>query len=85
MRLIDGDKLVNTIVFHTDMPSEYKEQVEDTIQDAPTIDAVPVVRCENCIFYEKVLSVQGFCNNYESIVYVNDFCSYGSRREDGEV
>lgn len=41
MRTIDADALVNRIVFHTDMPSEYKEQVEDTISDMPTIETEP--------------------------------------------
>ena len=41
MRTIDADALVNRIVFHTDMPSEYKEQVEDTISDMPTIEPEP--------------------------------------------
>ena len=41
MRTIDADTLVNRIVFHTDMPSEYKEQVEDTISDMPTIEPQP--------------------------------------------
>lgn len=41
MRTIDADALVNRIVFHTDMPSEYKEQVEDAISDMPTIEPEP--------------------------------------------
>ena len=40
-----------------------------------------LVRCKDCKFYEKALSVQGFCQKHESIVYVNDFCSYGEREE----
>lgn len=41
MRTIDADALINRIVFHTDIPSEYKEQVEDTISDMPTIETEP--------------------------------------------
>lgn len=41
MRAIDADTLVNRIVFHTDIPSEYKEQVEDTISDMQTIETEP--------------------------------------------
>ena len=40
MRPIDADALVNRIVFHIDMPSEYKEQVEDMISDMPTIEHI---------------------------------------------
>lgn len=90
MRLIDSDRLL------TDrMKSKYYHLPNgDTaipitdIEHAPTIDAVKVVRCKGCIFYEKNLSVQGFCHAHGSIVHVNAFCSYGSygeHKEDGEA
>ena len=41
MRTIDANALVNRLVFHTDRPSEYKEQVEDAISDMPTIEPEP--------------------------------------------
>lgn len=89
MRLIDGHALMESLKKATsnaikpDFTKGLLEARRLTI-NAPTIDAVEVVRCKDCIFYEKALSVQGFCHNHESIVYVNDFCSYGERREDGE-
>ena len=89
MRLIDADRLL------TDrMKSKYYHLPNgDTaipiidIEHAPTIDAVEVVRCKDCIFYEKALSVQGFCHAHGSIVSANAFCSYssyGEHKEDGE-
>jgi len=93
MRMIDADALES----HEQLEPmgngqyEYVEVVyKDDIDDAPAIDAVSVVRCEDCIFYEKTsmdgtianFSIQGFCHRYESIVYRNDFCSYGKRGED---
>ncbi len=54
MRLIDADALE---FFSAKIPDEYdaKSYIEgaglvlDKIDDAPTIDAVPVVRCKDCI------------------------------------
>lgn len=80
MRLIDVDAVMRNNLF--------TERDRGFLLDAPTVDAVEVVRCENCIFYEKALSVQGFCHNHGSIVSANAFCSYGSygkRRAGGEA
>ena len=41
-RLIDADKLINTFVFHTDLDSDTKEFIEDTINEAETVDAIPL-------------------------------------------
>lgn len=64
----------------------WTKQIRKTIAEWESENGI--VRCENCIFYEKALSVQGFCHNHGSIVSANAFCSYGSygeRREDGEA
>lgn len=99
MRLIDPEqitKMMSDLYISKDavnMTGEYQglwvrfRAIEKAVSEIPTIDAVEVVRCENCIFYEKALSVQGFCHNHGSIVSANAFCSYGSygkHREDGE-
>lgn len=45
---------------------------------SPTVDAVPIVRCQKCIFYDPAncsnwcSHPKGLCNPGES-----DFCSYG--------
>lgn len=70
MRLIDADKLVNRIVFHTNLPTEIKEEMEDEIEDAPTIDAVEVVRCKDCKEYK-------YCYLLPND---DDYCSKGERR-----
>lgn len=41
-RLIDADKLINTFVFDTDLDPDTKEFIEDTINDAKTVDAIPL-------------------------------------------
>ena len=61
--------------------------IHNAIDQAPTIDAVPVVRCRDCKYYEihkpKVLE------NCERKGYIipmkpDDFCSYGERKEGAE-
>lgn len=59
------------------------------LSNAPTVDAVPVVRCKDCRFCEVVFdiniigNVHLFCglsiNN--AAVQFGDFCSYGERKE----
>ena len=59
------------------------------IEQAPTVDAVPVVRCSNCIHWvtddlgNHVCSVFDIANSYGEPVMTkpDDFCSYGERKE----
>ncbi len=97
MGLIDRDKFFNDMYNMCNTKAQFVRglgeivnvvDVLEQIMNTPTIDAVEVVRCKDCIFYEKALSVQGFCHAHESIVSANAFCSYGSygkHKEDGEA
>ena len=54
------------------------------LQNAPTVDAVEVVRCKDCKWYAHDEDF-AFCDNYTSLMdHVGDetFCSYGERRDD---
>ena len=66
--------------------------VEDMIENAQTIDAVEVVRCRDCKFYDRnfeychnVVFGDGHANYSPPCVNDDDYCSFGVRREDGEV
>lgn len=52
------------------------------LREAPTVDAVEVVRCWKCKYHEDT-DVTGFkhCRLHSKIVRYNDFCSYGKRKE----
>ena len=95
MRLIDADRAAS--IENLDQYSELAavlgdvQTVRDILADAPTIDAVPVVRCRECKHsslpsgftqrYGKpgTLSCHfGPCNRRN--VNENDFCSYGQRK-----
>ena len=78
MRLIDADVLL----------AEYDRQHEGEpgkaqklIEDAPTVDAVEVVRCKDCK-YLMFSDFYGECGKgYMGIVRPDDFCSRGERKE----
>ena len=50
------------------------------LQEAPTVDAVEVVRCEDCVY-----RIRSICNHPYGLLYIteNSFCPYGERRTDG--
>lgn len=88
MRPIDADEL---------MEKYHKTPVWDSwveINNAPTIDAVPVVRCKDCIKWEadesyefdddgtKKLWVD--CSNSLHHCKDNHYCNYGERKESNE-
>ena len=49
------------------------------IEAAPTVDAVPVVRCRDCRSYNKPKT--GWCEVHLDREHMDDFCSYGERKE----
>ena len=88
MRLIDADWLSEAI--HDNVPAPYedaswaKENCLAEIDAAPTVDAVPVVRCLECKYR---FGNNGHSKNGCPIIDANiwmdddDFCSYGERKE----
>lgn len=66
--------------------------VFEQIKDAPTIDAVQVVRCRDCEYWKCNPNTKnyGVCrkvsyDDFEVVMEKDDFCSYSKRREDGEA
>ena len=50
------------------------------------LDAEKVVKCKECLYYEKGKSYEPYCNHpTHGIPYPNenDFCSYGERKDGG--
>jgi hypothetical protein len=73
MRLIDADALRSEFGV-----SDSAIIAKETIDDAPTIDAVPVVRCWECIYRD---GTPGQPNILCGQMHDDDFCSYGQRKE----
>lgn len=70
MRLIDADALPRH--GHRGGLVHWKD-----IEDAPTIDAVEVVRCRDCTLSGHM----GWCSFWGEDVDEEGFCSYGERSE----
>lgn len=77
MRLIDADALPKFTGYALSAT-----EVAMAVANAPTIDAVPVVRCKDCIWYNKDINQ---CRRQVcAVMYADDFCSYGERRDEQE-
>lgn len=79
MRLIDADatkRRVADTYFDTLIPC-----VNHALDDSPTIDAVPVVRCRECNHYEPCEGGKDLCCLHRIGVVKDDFCSYGERKD----
>lgn len=97
-RLIDADKRIAEIKkLYCDGCDNYggskcracwTDDAMCLIDDAPTVDAVEVVRCRDCKHWD---SETWFCDNHSTFGHhgfewnmfsEEDFCSYGERKDD---
>ena len=92
MRLIDADALQNILLpITTALEHEYGSLggavsgCMKHIDNAPTVDAVPVVRCRECKHRgtdDCIFHIKGEPADEELLLKLdNDFCSYGERKE----
>ena len=91
MRLIDGDALEKRLehLWNISDDSDFaNKEVWHALSEAPTIDAVPVVRCKNCKHgrpYKHTKEYVACEVDCEPIDRDSDFfCGDGERREDDE-
>ena len=90
-RLIDADKLIDIIDEWLDVVGEawvrkhtsYYGELLGCIEDAPTVDAVEVVRCKDCRYW---IESSRCCDNdvytwytFSPNTYEEDYCSYAER------
>ena len=86
MRLIDADQAssIENLDQYSDLAAVLGDvqTVRDILADAPTIDAVPVVRCPQCVHHED--NGYHFCNKWEHVLPDDSefFCAFGERKED---
>ena len=88
MRLIDADIFASELDFADadvceEFPDGYyefgisREKIRELLRDIPTVDAVPVVRCEKCVLH-------GNCATEDAFILAgieNPFCCVGKRKE----
>jgi hypothetical protein len=80
MRLIDADALNIYDVSPAD-GFVVMGVTEEDIDLAPTIDAVSVVRCKECRYWEMRNSPRGWCVVHQGYVSPQYFCADGERKE----
>jgi hypothetical protein len=68
--------------------NECVRTIADTLQDMPSADVAPVVRCENCIHWSdsnQCARPELSGNRWHDAKYFDtlpdDYCSYGERKE----
>ena len=82
MRLIDADAMRKDWLENGENEYIYDANcILESIDEQPTIDAVPVVRCKDCK-YLMFSDIYGECGKgVMGLVCPDDFCRYGVRRE----
>lgn len=85
MRLIDADALIKSCQDEKGLYFSYEAAVSaNTVDYAPTVDAVPVVRCKYCNMCKIVEYYGGgeklVCRLFDRSMLPDDFCSYGERK-----
>ena len=92
-RLIDADALSVRVMDASYWDNQDEDVIWNLVQDAPTIDAVEVVRCKDCkqlmLWCKPTDKVIGECfirkmNSEDEqfcMVGADDFCSYGERKD----
>ena len=87
MRLIDADEAIINFGFEWDDISPTRDEFVAFLKKQPTIDAVPVVRCEDCIRrYDTDECPMCFLIEGKYYEYTNEngFCDRGERKEGAE-
>lgn len=81
-------QLINKGEIHLDNLAEGFTEADRVIQEMPTVDAVEVVRCKDCVRCFKHTTKRNrqmmwICMRNEMDVRVrpDDFCSYGERKD----
>ena len=94
MRLIDADALMEQPVWlcggwvgdsYAEGYMDALDKVEETVKSAPTIDAVPVVRCKDCVYYQD--NNDGYPHDgcrwrSDETPDATDFCSFGEKKDE---
>lgn len=92
--LISRDTLIKDMYEDGYFPLTVADKATEKIMAQPTVDAVEVVRCKDCIYYKEgdLLAPNKFCYRLKhptedrNIGYNfsdDDYCSYGKKKDGG--
>lgn len=93
MRLVDADlprgRMESLYEHHLEMRNFSADgAVYDCLEildEAPTVDAVPVVRCKDCVYWqsgENEAEKWEYCRRHHIDIGPHSFCSHGERRSE---
>lgn len=94
MRLIDADAIPYREIWREDWlhnAGKYQQGVfRDEIEEMPAVDAVPVIRCKDCVHWEKNnWNPNGMCNAFDdgSVCILtetdaDEYCARAERKEE---
>jgi hypothetical protein len=84
------DNIMNGVLFMGRSTGKTLQMVkyclQAMIENAPTVDAVEVVRCKDCKHWGYVVGCGHYCECYANQMAdteADDFCSYGERKDNG--
>lgn len=85
MRLIDADELINVLKdppVHASLGGMTMADVLLLVDEAPTIDAVPVVRCKDCVNFEidDAEGIEDWCATTGARTAEDGYCAWGERK-----
>ena len=76
MRLIDADDFIERL--HN--APMIQEAIRKAMDCMPTIDAVRIIRCKDCISFRTDEGGITYCASMGVEMHPEDFCSYGERK-----
>lgn len=81
-KYITKEAALNTIF--SELPeAHYPSRYAEKIKALPAADVVPVVRSKDCENAQNECGGMIICRVYKHIMWLQDFCSYGKRKDGG--
>lgn len=94
-RLIDADEAYKVLTDTYHHRTEFQhEALKEALSKVPTVDAIEVIRCKDCVYCKRFNDVwyspkrdELLCTLYVATYHTteNDFCSRGERRDNGKA
>lgn len=83
MRLTDAIDRNALLAAYDAMHKGEPGRARKIIEDAPTVDAVPVVRCKDCKWRNEKWKIDDnyWCSMLKRYIWENFFCGFGDRRD----
>ena len=81
---VDGWRGFSKMTYATKCRVDEIDNCIAEIVNAPTVDAVEVIRCKDCRFIiDRADGTHGCYRHFVEDCKIDDFCSYGERRDNG--